>query len=116
MGKLKIPLAGFLVGLMVSIGIPGPVEATIAKKVPIDGGNYSANDEDYLELDTHFTGGHVDMHVGSWANEGYLPDHKAYIWHFFPPFLLDGFLGDQRYLASSSEWQGYLARITRTRA
>ena len=81
MGKLKIPLAGFLVGLMVSIGIPGPVEATIAEKVPIDGGNYSANDEGYLEFDTHFTGGHVDMHVGSWANEGYLPPHDAHIWH-----------------------------------
>ena len=53
----------------------------------------------YLELDIHFAGGHVDMHVGSWANEGYLPDQNAYTWHFFPPFPLEGFLTDQRYLA-----------------
>ena len=43
MRNVKILSAGFLVGLMVSIGIPGPEGATIAKKVPIDGGNYSAN-------------------------------------------------------------------------
>ena len=51
----RILPARFLAGLMVNIGIPRPVEATIAEKVPIDGGNYSANDEGYLELDTHFT-------------------------------------------------------------
>ena len=61
MRNVKILSAGFLVGLMVSIGISAPVEATMAKKVPIDGENYWANDEGCLELDTHFAGGHVDM-------------------------------------------------------
>ena len=39
--------------------------ATIAEEVPLDGGNWSANDEGYLELDKHYTRGHVDMNVGS---------------------------------------------------
>ena len=53
-------------GLVMSMGVVvGSVEATIAEKVPIGGRNYSANDQGYLGLDTHFTGGHVDMHVGS---------------------------------------------------
>lgn len=66
MNNLRRPALGLLFVMVAGLAVMvGPSAATIAKKVPIDGGNYSANDEGYLELDTHFTGGHVDMHVGS---------------------------------------------------
>lgn len=66
MNNLRCLALGTLVVMVAGLAVTaGPSEATIAKKVPIGGGNYSANDEGYLELDTHFTGGHVDMHVGS---------------------------------------------------
>ena len=88
MRNLGILFAGFLVGLMVGMGVAvGPVEATIAKKVPISGGDFSVDDEGYLEIDTHFTRGHVDYEgrTGLWKQKISAAKNRKY--------LAQGFVG-----------------------
>ena len=58
--------------LVMAIGVaagltatPGTAEATIAEEVPLNTGNFSADNEGYVKIGKHFEKAHVDMNIGS---------------------------------------------------